>query len=192
MADIFHLDQEQRELVDLLENEDNLTLDEKQDLETRLAVIYEQKGNLLPQMFDIIEYLVMQNNHALEKREEIDKKIKKNKQTIERVLAVVKHIFVSTGQKAFQIGAATFKTKKLPPRLEITEPSLISDEYKTYSLTVPLHIAKVIAFEHPELNITVDDSRAETKKTELKNLWKQGLEMPGCQMVDDDFKVVVE
>ncbi|MBM4400784.1 MAG: hypothetical protein FJ045_02410, partial [Crenarchaeota archaeon] len=127
MADIFHLDKEQRYLVDLLDNEDNLTGEERQDLEKRIDEIVKAKGNKLPVLFDAIEYLAGQNNHAQEKVSEIQAMIKKNKNTIDRLMQIAKHIFASTGQTAFQIGHALFKTRKLPKRLEIDNPDIVSD-----------------------------------------------------------------
>ena len=190
MADIFHLDLEQRALVELLDIGDNLTGEEQADLDKRIAKITEQKGNLLPQMFDTIEYLVTQNNAGQEKVSEIQALMKRNKRTIDRVMSIVKHIFVSTGQDMFDLGNVIFKRRKLPPRLEVIDPDAVPEDYKTVSITIPLHEAKIIAFEHPELNLDIDDSKAEVKKTEIKRLWKEeGIEMQGCKLINDDFKV---
>lgn len=193
MADIFHLDKEQQELITLLDNEQNLSGEERQELEKRLDKIREQKGNLIPQMFDIIEYLNMQNDYASAKIDELAAIKKKNTNTINRVMDVTKSIFVSTGQSMWQIGSAVFKRRKLPARLEITNPDLIPEDYKTITITVPLYSAKVIDFEHPELKLNIDESRADVKKTELKKLWQDdGIETPGCKLIDDDFKVEVK
>lgn len=192
MADLYHLTNEQQELIDLLDNELNLTGEERAVLETRLAEIYSQIGNKLPELADATEYLTMQYNHALEKREALDKYMKQAKATLERIEQIKKNIFIQTGQPQFQIGSVVFKKHKLPVRLEITNPELVPDDFKTVKLTVPLYTARQIDFEHPELNLNIDDSRAEVKKAELKKLWQEGIETPGCQLIDNDFKVEVK
>lgn len=192
MADLYHLTNEQQELIDLLDNELNLTGEERAVLETRLAEIYSQIGNKLPELADATEYLTMQYNHALEKREALDKYMKQAKATLERIEQIKKNIFIQTGQPQFQIGSVVFKKHKLPARLEITNPELVPDDFKTVKLTVPLYTARQIDFEHPELNLNIDDSRAEVKKAELKKLWQEGIETPGCQLIDNDFKVEVK
>jgi hypothetical protein len=192
MADIFHLDKEQRRLVDLLDMEDNLSSEERAELDQQLSIINEKKSMLLPPLFDVIEYLTMQNNHASEKIEEIRKLQKRNERVIDRINNMVKHIFISTGQSVFQIGQAVFKTRKKPPRLDIVDPDAVPEDYKTINITVPMHTARIIALEHPELNLSVDDKKAEIRKSELKDLWKQGIEVQGVNMVNDDFSVEVK
>ena len=193
MANIFQLNQEQEEIVSLLENESNLSGEEKIDLHKRLAVIYEKKGVALLPLFDIIEYLVMQNNHAEEKIEEIRNKVKRNKRVIDSLKGVVKGIFISTGQKLFQVTQTlAFKRRKLPKRIEIDETAIdnIPDDFKTVTLTVPVSIARIISLDFPQLKLDIDTKKQEVSKIELKKLIESGVEIEGVKLIDDDFTVV--
>ena len=191
MANIFELDNQQRKLIDLLENEQSLTGEERQELTSELDRIYQQKGLALLPLFDTIEYLVMQNNHAEEKIEEIRKLVKKNQRIIDRLYGLVKHIFITTGQKLFQpTPTVAFKVRKLPKRVEVIDDELIPDDFKTVSLTLPMSVARIVALEYPHLKIDLDSKKKEVSKREIKRLFDEGVELEGVKIIDDDFTVV--
>jgi hypothetical protein len=192
MANIFMLNQKQAYLVALLENDDILTKEERSDLQAALNDIIVKKGNALPELFDIKEYLAIQNNAAREKVSEIQALIKKNDGVLKRIDEYAKLIFTSTGQMLYSIGTVIFKRHELPRRVEILDASIVPDEFKRISIKVPLYAAKLIAIEYPELNLEIDEDSAVISKTEIKKLADEGIIVQGTKIVDDDFKVEVK
>jgi len=191
MADLFKLNSQQHYLVSLLEAE-ILTEEERKDLQLALDTVIAKKANALPELFDMIEYLTVQTNAGKEKIDEIQALINRNNNVINRLQEVAKGIFSSTAFSLFQIGAAVFKKRKLPARVEITDASIIPDDFKKVKLNLPLTIAKLVLLEHPELDIEINEEKADVSKSDLKNLWKDGVNVQGIEVIDDDFKVIVE
>jgi hypothetical protein len=182
---LWKLTNEWQLMLSLLDNYDNLTGEEMQELNSLQDQAQQDLTAFLAQGLDAKDMLGAQLTYAQEKISELTAIRKRLEQQTKRVDDLLKQAVTMTNQKAVAIGANTLSVKKTPAKLIIDDDADISDEYKQISITLPLHVAKIVAFEY---DLDIDWSKAETLKSEIKKLMtakENPIEFAGCRLVSD-------
>lgn len=181
---------EWQQMLSLLDNYDNLTGEELQELNAITEKANQDVTAFLAQGLDAKDMLGAQLTYAAEKIDELQKIKKRLEKQSKKVDDILKQVVVMSNQKSVAIGANTLSVRKTPPKLIIDDDSGISDEYKQITITIPLTLARQIDWIY---NLEIDFSKAETLKTEIKKLMTAkdvAIEFPGCRIVSDTSLVV--
>lgn len=127
----------------------------------------------------------------------------------ERLYAVTLQVMQQTGATLLEGANSTFKVRKNPPSVDVAQPELVPPAYQrqTVTLTVALwrrvlsHLfsnpRQPLSGGHEDVSLFIElneckISNPEPMKDAIKAELKAGVGVPGCRLVDDKVRLVLE
>lgn len=93
------------------------------------------------------------------------------------------------GKKEIDGAHNTLKLRKNPASVEIAQEALIPREYIRSKVTIKADLWDRLVRQHPEL---IGSAHEEPAKSEIREALKRGDGVPGCRLVDDKVRLVIE
>jgi Siphovirus Gp157 len=118
----------------------------------------------------------------------------------DRIEAITLRVMQQTGATLLEGRTSTFKVRKNPPSVEVAQPDLVPLDYRRITVTMTAglwsRLISVLVSERgaPVLAdlLACKKTNDEPVKTEIGKELKQGVGVPGCRLVDDKVRLVVE
>jgi hypothetical protein len=117
----------------------------------------------------------------------------------DRLEAVTLRVMQQTGATLLEGANSTFKVKKNPPSVDVAQPELVPTPYNRMTVTMSQSMFHriVVALDKQQDGLGIElrackTSNPEPMKDAIKAELKQGVGVPGCRLVDDKVRLVVE
>jgi Siphovirus Gp157 len=118
----------------------------------------------------------------------------------DRLEAITLRVMQQTGATLLEGRTSTFKVRKNPPSVEVAQPDLVPLDYRRITVTMTAglwsRLISVLVSDRgaPVLAdlLACQKTNGEPIKTEIGKELKQGVGVPGCRLVDDKVRLVVE
>jgi hypothetical protein len=118
----------------------------------------------------------------------------------DRLEAITLRVMQQTGATLLEGRTSTFKVKRNPPSVDVAQPDLVPLDYRRITVTMNAglwnRLISVLVSERgaPVLAdlLACKKTNDEPVKTEIGKELKQGISVPGCRLLDDKVRLVVE